>query len=413
METFFGIVSVVIVTNITILFANKYKEIALAIISAFVLRISAALINLYVVTLPDGGIDATGFEYWAWMWGKDGLTEATSHFFEKGTPWFYSNLASLIYAIFGRSTLILQSISVLAGVYCVVLVWKLSIEVWGTYSAAKKSAWLVAIYPILILYSSLTMREVFITLLLLYGMLHVVLWVKTRKNRYALIALTAFFLQLFFHPGTAVAGLIFIGLIFLYAIKSSFISLIVRFSLNVKQLLVILSSLLFGSILIYIYTNYGIDHLRYSYWFSIDRVDVLIERVTIMQAGAATYPSWLIADSLLPFLLLLIPKLFYFLFSPFPWDVSEFRHLLGMLDGVVFIMLFLSIYSHRKYIKSNPQAFILLVFVILLSLVFSIVVGNFGTGLRHRSKMLPIIITIVAPFIYRVFFSKKKKSKLE
>ena len=141
METFFGIVSVVIVAGITMRLADKYKEIALAIISAFVLRISAALINLYVVTLPDGGIDATGFEYLAWMWGKDGLTEAISHFFEKGTPWFYSNLASLIYAIFGRSTLILQSISVLAGVYCVVLVWKLSIEVWGTYSAAKKSAW--------------------------------------------------------------------------------------------------------------------------------------------------------------------------------------------------------------------------------------------------------------------------------
>ena len=132
-----------------------------------------------------------------------------------------------------------------------------------------------------------------------------------------------------------------------------------------------------------------------------------------MQAGDAAYPSWIIAETPIEFLLLLVPKLFYFLFSPFPWDISKSRHFIGMLDGVVYIMLFLSIYSHRKYIKSNPQAFILLVFVIFLSLIFSIAVANFGTGLRHRSKMLPIIIIIAAPFIYRVLFFKKKKLKLE
>ncbi|MBT6965260.1 MAG: hypothetical protein HOA01_03470, partial [Flavobacteriales bacterium] len=81
--------------------AKKYKEIAWIIAIAFVLRISAALINLYVVTLPDAGIDATGFEHLAWLWGKDGLTEATSHFFEYGLPYFYINLGSLVYAIVG------------------------------------------------------------------------------------------------------------------------------------------------------------------------------------------------------------------------------------------------------------------------------------------------------------------------
>ena len=70
----FGIIFVIIVAGITIRLANKYKEIALAIVIAFVFRISSALINLYVVTLPDGGIDATGFEYKAWMWGRGGLT---------------------------------------------------------------------------------------------------------------------------------------------------------------------------------------------------------------------------------------------------------------------------------------------------------------------------------------------------
>ena len=409
METFLGIVFMVIVASISIRLANKYKDIALAIVSAFVLRISAALINLYVTTLPDGGIDASGFEYKAWMWGKGGLIEAIPHFFEGGASWVYSNLASLIYAVFGRSPLILQSISVLAGVYCVVLTWKLSIEVWGARSTAKKSAWLVAIYPILILYSSLTMREVFITLLLLYGMFYVVLWVKTRKNRNAFVALMAFSLQVFFHPGMAVAGIVFVGLLLLYSIKTSFVSLVVSFSINVRSFLVIVFSLLLGLTLYISIPNMSlIDLVGYSGWLTIDNVDGLVDRASIMQTGGAAYPAWLTADTPMQFLLLLIPKLFYFLFSPFPWDISKFSHILGALDGVFFIMLFLSIYSHRKYIKSNPQVFILLVFAIFLSLIFSMAVGNFGTGLRHRSKILPIFIIIAAPFIYRVLFFKKR-----
>ena len=405
-----GILFVIIVAGITMWLANKYKEIALVIASAFVFRISAALINLYVVTLPDGGIDAAGFEFMAWYWGQDGLIEAASHFFEHGTTWIYVNFASVLYAIFGRSPLTLHSISVLAGVYCVVLTWKLSIEVWGVRSVAKKSAWLVAIYPILILYSSLTMREVFITLLLLYGMLHLVLWVKTRKIKNAFIALMAFSLQLFFHPALAVAAVLFLGLLFLYYNKRFFASLINNSSINVRSFLVIMFVLLLGLYISLTVNTVSFEIIGYHTWLNLD---TLVERASIMYTDTAAFPSWVIADNNMQLLLLLVPKLCYFLFSPFPWDISEFKHVLGLLDGVVFIMLFLSIYSHRKYIKSNPQAFILLVFIIFLSLVFTIGIGNFGTGIRHRSKMLPIIFIIAAPFIYRVLFFKKKKLKLE
>jgi hypothetical protein len=242
-------------------------------------------------------------------------------------------------------------------------------------------------------------------------MLHVVLWVKTRKNINAFIALIAFSLQIFFHPGMAVGGVLFMGLLLLYSIKRFFVSFIINSSINKRSFLIIIASLLFGLyISIHITSLAALDGIGYSSWL---RVDVLVERASIMQTGAAAYPSWLIADTPMQFLLLLVPKLFYFLFSPFPWDISKFSHILGLLDGVVFMMLFLSIYNHRKYIKSNPQAFILLVFVIFLSLIFSIAVGNFGTGLRHRSKILPLVIVIAAPFIYRVLFFKKKRSKLE
>jgi len=405
METFLGIVFTLIVICITIWLSNKHKEIALAILLAFVFRMIASLINLYVVTLPDGGIDATGFEYKAWMWGKDGLIEAILHFFDHGLIWAYSNFASLLYAIFGRNPFILQSISVLAGTYCVVLVWKISLEVWGMQRVAKLSAWLVALSPILILYSSLTMREVFITLLLLYGMFYVILWVKTKQIINAIIALLAFFLQILFHPGVATASVLFLSMFFLYYIKLFFTRIMDHSKIDIQSLLVILFCAMLG-----IYTVFSAETLTlpYSGWLDILEPGKLIKRTSIMATGDASYPAWLIADSFLQFLFLLIPKMLYFLFSPFPWDISEFKHVVGMFDGVVFILLFISIYGHRQYIKSCPPALILMLFVIFLSLIFSIAVGNFGTGIRHRSKILPIIIVIAAPYIYRILFVRRK-----
>jgi hypothetical protein len=403
----FGSIFVFLIAGVTIWLTQKYKEIAWAIAIAFIFRISTTLINLYVVTLPDGGVDATGFEYFSWAWGKDGLIVAYSHFFEKGMPWTYSNVGSLFYAIFGRDPLILQSISVIAGVYCVVLTWKLSMQVWSSHSTAKTSAWLVAIYPILILYSSLTMREVFITMLLLYSLLYVILWVKTNKLIYALIALIAFSIQLFFHPGVASASVLFLGLLFLYYIKTLFFSLSPKSSINVRSFLIVMLCLVLG---FYIYLYASSLAFPYSNWL---KVDTFIWMTSIMQGGDAAYPSWIIADTPKQFFWLLVPKLFYFLFSPFPWDITKLKHLLGMLDGVAYLMLLISIFSHRKYIKSNPRALILLLFFIFLSLIFTMAVGNFGTGVRHRSKILPIIIILASPFVYRLLFFMKKKLKLE
>ena len=44
--------------------------------------------------------------------------------------------------------------------------------------------------------------------------------------------------------------------------------------------------------------------------------------------------------------------------------------------------------------------------------VFGIGVGNFGTGIRHRSKFAVIFILLAAPLLKSFVFSKKKVNKL-
>jgi len=51
---------------------------------------------------------------------------------------------------------------------------------------------------------------------------------------------------------------------------------------------------------------------------------------------------------------------------------------------------------------------LILIFICYL-IVYGISVGNFGTGIRHRSKFVVMLIILAAPKIHKFIFSNKKK----
>ncbi|SDB62212.1 hypothetical protein SAMN05660653_03265 [Desulfonatronum thiosulfatophilum] len=77
-----------------------------------------------------------------------------------------------------------------------------------------------------------------------------------------------------------------------------------------------------------------------------------------------------------------------YFFSPFPWDISDPRHLIGLADGLLYMALAALLWRNRKIIWADPVARTVLVLLSLV-LVYGVAVGNFGTGLRHRSKLWP------------------------
>ena len=92
------------------------------------------------------------------------------------------------------------------------------------------------------------------------------------------------------------------------------------------------------------------------------------------------------------------------IFSPFPWDVKKIKHLIGMFDAFIYIYLTILILKNIKVIWKDP--ILRIFFLILLSYIFvhGIGVGNFGTGIRHRSKFVVIFILLAAPLLKIHFF---------
>jgi hypothetical protein len=102
-------------------------------------------------------------------------------------------------------------------------------------------------------------------------------------------------------------------------------------------------------------------------------------------------------------------KAVYLVFSPFPWDVKKASHLIGMFDGLLHLFLVYLIFRNRKAIWADPA--LRIIFFILLAYLFAYGVGtgNFGTGIRHRTKFIFMFMLLAAPLLPKFILYKKMK----
>ena len=66
-------------------------------------------------------------------------------------------------------------------------------------------------------------------------------------------------------------------------------------------------------------------------------IDRLLIEISNRNINNAAYPEWTIPKTPLEFAYKAPIRIFYFLFSPFPWDLTKITHLIGLLDGTFFV----------------------------------------------------------------------------
>ena len=91
----------------------------------------------------------------------------------------------------------MQSIGIVFGLGSVFLGWYLSRKVWGDI-IANRVGWVLAFFPSLVLYSVVTLREVYASFFLLVAIYGILNWVKTTKYRYFISGLLGFIAAGFF-----------------------------------------------------------------------------------------------------------------------------------------------------------------------------------------------------------------------
>ena len=404
MSDILGFTSIAFVSTLTLIAGLLRPNIFRILFIALILRIVVMLIGHYLVDLPSSTADARSFERYAWSLAQSGFFNVMNNYTGPDAK-FISWLIAIPYSLFGRSVLMAQSISLIFGMSSIYLGWKTAKIIWDV-QIANKVAWAIALFPSLILYSVLVLREVYISFFLLVALYGVVSWIKNNDFKSLILIFLGFFAATFFHGAMLVGALTFLTIIGVMSFIS-FLKLLFKYRIKMKNLMVFLIFVILSSI----YLSGKITVTYLDSFESVSKIDNLLLKTDNSTRGEATYPEWTKVHSFNELFYKGPIRSLYFVFSPFPWDVKKPYHLIGLLDAFLYMYLVFLIFQNRKIILKDPALRVLLIILLSYLIVFGVGVGNFGTGIRHRTKFTIIFILLAAPLIKRLIFKKNKKKE--
>ncbi len=403
MSDLLGFTSITLVSLIIIFITIRWPHLSNILFVALILRVSIILYGHYISPLPDSTADAKTFENTAWALAQYGFFHVWDNF-TGPHPYFITWLIAIPYSLFGRSILMAQSISLFFGMGSIILGWLLANKLWNK-NTANKVGWAIALFPSLILYSVLILREVYIVFFLLVALYGTVSWVKTDSFKSIILAIIGFIGVTFFHGALFVGCIVFLVTIGLSSLKR-LLKLLRTFRINFKILIFL--SLFLVSTVFYMSNKISVPYL--GTFESATNIERLIDKTRIATRGDASWPEWTKINSPNEIYYKAPLRSIYVVFAPFPWDIKKIKHLIGMFDAFIFIYLSFLIFQNRKHIWRDPALKIILIILLSYILVFGIGVGNFGTGIRHRSKFAVMFILLAAPFLKRYTLFKNIKN---
>ena len=397
-----GFVSILIVSFICLIIGLRYPDIKKIIFVGLSVRIIFLLINNYIIPLPDSDRDAIQFELEAWQMAQYGFLDVLSNYPGK-TGYFSSWVMAIFYSLVGRSILMAQSISLFFGMGTIFLGWLLAKRTWDNH-AAIKVAWTIALFPSLILYSVLFLREVYIYFFLLIALIGTVNWIKVGNFKSIILAISGFFVATLFHGAMVVGAIIFLIIVVFDTLKI-FLKFIRLYRVKLTNIIIIFLST--TCLVLYFSGEIKIPKIG-TFENSID-LNFIKKQISGRIDGNSSYPKWTEINSFYEFIYKGPIRILYFIFSPFPWDIKNLNHLIGFFDSILYMGIVFLVIKNLKIIWKDPCLRIILLILVGYITVFGLIIGNFGTSLRHRSKFVVGLIILIAPFIPKISILKKNK----
>ena len=380
-----GIITLLLGGTLTFFVVTECPSARYPLIVAFALRAALALVHYYIVPLPDSQADALTFERLAAEWSEHGLTGIWYQF--RTGAYLYSWLIAVVYSLVGRSPLTAQAINVLFGSLIVRNVYFVAKQLWDD-SVATRAAWVAAVFPTLALYSSITMREVAIVFPLTLGVLYFLRWLHRGRYTDMIKALVACGISVAFHTGMVAALLVMaLGAFFqwLRAFPTGRIGLVLKrgFALGIVAVGI-------GAILV---SGWGLEKIGGL------KVSNLVDWVANQQLRAArsraAYLQHLQPRNAFDLILQVPIRITYFLFMPFPWLVRTWADLLGLIISICNLLLTtLILCSFPRILVDCKRRWVFYVLFALL-VTFALTTSNYGTSIRHSSKLVPLALMLI------------------
>ncbi len=304
-------------------------------------------------------------------------------FSDSGWGMYY--LVGAIYSIVGRNILAAQSFCGVIGAATVPMVYSCAYKIFNNRRVGKISALLVALYPAFIIFSGQLLKDGLIIFLLVLAMT-LVLRLQENFSLFDIILL-----------GFSLFGIISLRFYIFYMAAVAIVGAFVVGTSNSSQAMLrrISALVLIGVGLTYfgVTRNSGSDIEQYANLERIQR-----SRLDLATVAKSGYGEDLDVSTTEGAFAALPIGLTYLLLAPFPWQVTSLRQAITLPEvflwwaSIPFLLSGL-LYTIKNRLRSSIP---ILVFSLMLTLAYSIFLGNVGTAYRQRTQIQVFLFMFIA-----------------
>lgn len=329
--------------------------------------------------------------------GEDVISQRASNI--GGPGWGMNYLVGIIYLLAGKNMLAGQFVCAVFGAATAPLVYICSYDIFKSKKVGQIAAYMTALFPAFILWSSQMLKDGLNIFLLVLAMTMVLQmqkqfsFVKVAVLAFSLFGILSLRFYVFYMVAAAVAGSFIIG------VESS-VKTIVRGFVGI---------LLVGLVLAYLgvlQTASG-DLERYG---SLERVQ--LSRLDLSRSANSGFGEDLDVSTPAGALAAMPIGFAYLMFAPFPWEISNLRQLITLPEMLVWwASIPLLVTGLWFTIKNKLRSSIaILLFTLMLTLAYSVFQGNVGTAYRQRAQIQVFLFIFIG--VGTTLFLEKRENKL-
>jgi len=388
-EGFAAVGIVIIVSLLAILLFQRFsyeKEFEFLVnvfLAALLLRLLFGIfIQVYDLRDFFGG-DANTYDFRGYLlmkyWMGDLLATDPSAVFASSTSgpgWGMNYVVAGFYTVFGRNIFAVQSFCAVIGAATAPMVYFCAKRLFENVSVAKISALCIAFFPAFIIWSAQLLKDGLIVFLLVLVMT-VVMQLQTKFSYLSIVILVlslfcvmSMRFYIFYMVAIAVTGSFLIG------VTNTIESIVRR---TVVLVLIGLGLTYFG-----VSRTATVDLTRFG------NLDVLQNsRLDLSRSAESGYGEDTDVSTSEGALSALPIGFLYLMLAPFPWQINSVRAAIT-LPEVLFWWATLPVVAYGLWFTIRHRlrkAFPILIFTLMLTLAYSIFLGNVGTAYRQRTQI--------------------------
>lgn len=361
--------------------SEKYSIYMRELLCGYLVRVFLLLFDIYgksIYQLPNSGTDSAVFYKSAQLYAGVSIN---AH--DMGS---FSHLMGTVFKFIGINLLygqfLLLICSIVAIHFFLAILDLLNID----YHIKKKVLLIVCILPNFAILSVLFLRESIVTMFMTISLYLFLKWFSDKSLIFLLLSVLAGVSASYFHSGSIGLVVGYIIILFLYSSYKE------RFTLSVTNIFI-------ATVLVVIM---GFLFLNYSdiLFAKLTKVDDISDIANTTYYGGSSYAKYVgNSASIKNMVIFTIPRIFYFLFSPFPWQWRGVPDIIAFCFSSLFY--FAAIRSALGNLKSmsrknKDKTIALIIISICIVFVFAWGVSNTGTATRHRDKLVMLFATLYA-----------------